>query len=130
MVRKTQPKSDPGCKVILFRRSGITIQFGLIPNPPDDLEIPAMPLPDLLMLEPALMEFATTELRVRTPRVHAKFVGRPHRDGWLYYLVEETHAPNGLASSIVWDIIPALATRVAQQDRKALVLAVRFLGEG
>ncbi|MBI3993596.1 MAG: hypothetical protein HY342_09995 [Candidatus Lambdaproteobacteria bacterium] len=127
MALKRTPKYLPGCKVILFRRQGAAVHFGLR-LAGAVAEIPVMPMPDLAELETALAEFAATNLHLREPRVHERFVGRPHEAGWLYYLVEEVHPPHETDQDILWDVLPALAPRLGQEDRKALVLAVRFLG--
>ena len=129
MALKRKPKYLPGCKVILFRRTAGAVHFGL--RWAGNLaEIPVMPMPDLFDLDTALAEFAATTLHLRAPRVHERFVGRPHEAGWLYYLVEEGHPPEETDRELLWDVLPALAPRLGQEDRKALVLAVRFLGRG
>ena len=129
MALRRTPKYLPGCKVILFRRQAGAVRFGLR-LAGGLVEIPVMPMPDLFDLDTALTEFAATTLRLREPRVHERFVGRPNDAGWLYYLVEEAHPPQEADQGLLWDVLPALAPRLEQEDRKALVLAVRFLGRG
>jgi len=85
------------------------------------------PLPNLLGIDQDLEHFAEQTLGLSQPVIQGKFVARPHPQGWLYYLLEAnaTTAP----ATLHW-FTPAQALGLlAQEDKKALALAIRHLSQ-
>jgi hypothetical protein len=132
MPERRQSKSAPGCKAIVIRRQGATIEFGLRRAPPES-GFPVLPMPDLLAIDQALLAFGREALALRDPDVHGRFVERPAARGWLYYLIEECAPPQPLRadaaaeSTLAWYDLAGVLPRLPAEDRKAVALAIRYL---
>ena len=122
----SKTERQPGCKVIVFRRSGAVIQFGLVPRD-DGLGFPIMAFPDPYGIDRALIGFALETLGLHDPKVHERFVARPHEQGWLFYLLEERPVAGAAAPEVTWRELHRARDDVNQEERKALVKAIQYL---
>ncbi|MBI4082060.1 MAG: hypothetical protein HY423_05560 [Candidatus Lambdaproteobacteria bacterium] len=132
MAEPRQSKSAPGCKVIVIRRVGATIEFGLRRATLDE-GLPVLPMPDLLAIDQALLAFGREALALRDPDVHGRFVERPAAGRWLFYLLEERaphpqpRADTGAERVLEWRDFAGVLPRLPPEDRKAVALAIRYL---
>ena len=133
MDRNTQSKSLPGCKAIFYLLTGDGVRFGLLPGADEGVaaaQVAELMFPLDLDLEEGLRQQAREAFALRAPRVEHRFVARPAADGWLYYLVQETDAAPAGEQVLHWAPLAHWLPRLNQEDRKALVAAVKFLQGG
>ncbi len=129
MADTKEPKSTPGCKVVLFRRAGRDVRFGLR-DEEGRQGFPALAFPDLMEIDSALLAFGRETLGLVQPKVHGRFVERPSPTGWLFYLLEECAPPGpGEGDCVHWGELGRVMPELDPEERKALVRAIRYLTE-
>ena len=121
------------CKVVVLRREGGRVRFGVARRPaagaaPGGVAFPTGPFPNLLAIDAALAAFAREKLGIERVRIHERFVERPDPEGAIYYLIEAEHpSPGGAAGTLTWLDAADAARRLDPPDRVALARAIRFL---